>query len=75
MGVVLRLSGERARFLERARVEQAVDALADRETSGRMLSLNVRRSAHLAREFLAAADLINFRLPAHLQRLSDREDK
>jgi hypothetical protein len=75
VGVVLRLSGERARLVEGALVEQAVDALADGEPSRRMLSLNVCRSAHRSREFLAAADLINFRLPAQLGVLSDREDK
>ncbi len=63
--VVSGAAGQNADFVERARIEQTVDALADGQASGIVLPLDVGRAAHFSGEGFAASDLVEFGLPAH----------
>ena len=64
--VIFRLAGDAADLAERTLVEQPVDALADGEPSAIVLALHLVGAAHALRHFLTAAQLVHFRLPAHL---------
>ena len=61
---------EAADFVERARVEQPVDALAHRELAAVVLALDLVRPAHLLRERLAPAQFLDLFFPTHAQSLS-----
>ena len=63
--VVNGASGKRADFVERSGIEKLRDSFANGEASGFMLPLDVGRATHLARDGLAAANFVDFRLPAH----------
>ena len=63
-------AGERTGLVERARVEEALDALPDRQSSGRVLALDALLAAHPPRELLAAAQLLELGLPGHAGRLA-----
>ena len=64
--VVLGLAGHAADLAERARIDQAIDALAHRETAAVMLALHLVRAAHLPRHRLAPVQLVDLRLPRHV---------
>ena len=63
--VVLALARQRAGLVEAAVVEQALDALAHGELAGGVLARDALGPAHLARELLAAAQLVELGLPRH----------
>ena len=67
---VFRPARQAADFVERARIEQPVDALAHRQLAAVVLALDLVRPAHLLRERLAPAQLLDFLFPAHAQSLS-----
>src|SRR5262249_42330224 len=58
-------AGKRAVLFKAARVQQAVDPLADRQPPTRMLAGDGVGPAHRARKLLAVARLIQLRLPGH----------
>ena len=65
VAVVLAHARERARLVEAAGVEQALDALAHGELAGGVLARDALGAAHLPRELLAAAQLVELGLPRH----------
>ena len=65
--VVLALAGEAPGLVEAAGIEQALDALAHGELAGGVLARDALGPAHLARELLAAAQLVELGLPRHRQ--------
>jgi hypothetical protein len=64
--VVGPLAGQHAGLVEGARVEEAVDALANVQAPGRVLALDPLGAAHLPGELLAVAELGDLRVPTHL---------
>ena len=58
-------AGDRADLVEAAAIDQTVDALADGELAGIVLALDLVGAAEPPREFLALAQLVQFRLPSH----------
>ena len=64
--VVLRLAGDAAELVERAGVEDLVDALADGEPAAGMLAIDALLAAHLPGDALALRKLVQFLLPADL---------
>ena len=63
--VVLRLAGDGADLVERAGIEQALDALAHGELAAVMLALDLVGAAHAVRQLFAAAQVVDLGLPAH----------
>lgn len=63
--VVLRLAAQRADLVEAAGIEQLIDALPYRELAAVVLALDLVRPAHASAHRLAAAQLVDLRLPAH----------
>src|SRR3989440_556570 len=66
--VVRRLPGDRASLVECPSVEEAIDALANRQPAAAMLALDPLVPAHPARELLAPAQLLELGLPGHRRR-------
>ena len=64
--VVLRLAGNAAQLMERVRVEDLVDALADGKSAAGMLTLDPFLAAHLPGDALAFRKLVQFLLPTDL---------
>src|SRR4029077_20824358 len=62
---ILRAPGERADFMEAARIEQLSDPLAHRELAAVVLALDLVPPAHLPGERLAAAQFLDIGFPAH----------
>ena len=65
--VVLGLAGDAAELAEGVLVEQPVDALAHGQSTAIVLALDLVGPAHAPRHLLAAAQLVHFRLPAHVR--------
>jgi len=65
LALVLRDAGQGARLVERAAIEQPLDALAHGEAAGLVLALDVLGAAHGARQLLAALELFDLGIPAH----------
>src|SRR6218665_124141 len=63
--VVLAAAGERADFLERARIGDGLDPFAHRQLAGVFVPLHFLGAAHLLRELLAPLQLVDFGLPGH----------
>ena len=70
--VVRGASGERADLVERARVEQGVDAFPDRELALGVMTLDLLRAAQALRELVPARQFLELRLPTHLLRAHGR---
>jgi len=64
-GVVGGSARERARLVEGAAIEERVDALADRPPAGGVLARDALLAAHLARQRLAPAQLLELWFPGH----------
>ena len=60
-----RLAGDRARLVEAALVEQPLDPLPHRQPPAGVLALHALLAAHPPRQLLAAAQLLELRLPVH----------
>src|SRR5690606_24176947 len=60
--------GERADLIERARVHETADALADREATFAMLAIHLLGAAHFLREVLALSQLVELALPSPRRR-------
>ena len=63
LAVVVGLAGDAADLAEAVLVDQPVDALAHGEPAAVVLALHLVGAAHLLRHLLAAAQLVEFRLP------------
>ena len=62
---VAALAGQRADLVERARVEQRVDALAHRQLAPGVLALDLLRATHGVGQRLAPMQLVDVVLPGH----------
>ena len=63
-------AGQRTGLVKRPAVEEALDALPDRQSSGRVLALDPLLATHPPRELLAPAQLLELGLPGHAGRLA-----
>ena len=63
--VVFADSRQGSHFLKAASIDQTIDALAHRETTAIMLTLDLVGAAHFMGKGLAACEFVEFRLPAH----------
>ena len=63
VAVVVRATRQRAGLVERALLEEPVDALADRQPPARVLALHPLGPAHLVRELGAPAQLVELGAP------------
>jgi CO/xanthine dehydrogenase Mo-binding subunit len=59
------MAGDRAGLVEAVGVEQVVDALPDGQPAARVLARDPLFAAHATRQLLAAAQLLELRLPGH----------
>src|SRR5262249_20533932 len=60
-------AGEGAGFVERAVIQQALDALTNSETAGLVLPFDVVGAAHGSRQLLAPLELLDLRVPGHVR--------